>query len=106
MLWEWGLATLAGSAELVVSELVTNAVQASGAIGRTAPVRLWLLSDEAQLLILVWDASPHPPVRADVSDDAETGRGLLLVDAISEQWAWYFPAQEGGKYVWARIGNG
>ena len=103
VLWEWGLATLTDSTELVVSELVTNAVQASRATGQGAPVRLSLLSDQAQILILVWDASPHPPLRADVSDETENGRGLLLVEAISKQWAWYFPPNEGGKYVWVQI---
>ena len=107
LLWEWGLAALTESTELVVSELITNAIQASRATGQAAPVRLWLLSDKAQVLVLVWDASPHSPVRADVSDETENGRGLQLVEAISEQWAWYFPPEdEGGKYVWARIANG
>jgi anti-sigma regulatory factor (Ser/Thr protein kinase) len=106
LLWEWGLAALADSTELVVSELITNAIQASRATGQAAPVRLWLLSDKAQILVLVSDASPHSPVRADVSDETENGRGLLLVEAVSQEWAWYVPAAEGGKYVWALIANG
>jgi len=107
LLWEWGLAALTDSTELVVSELVTNAIQASRAAGLATPVRLWLLSDKAQVLVLVWDASPHPPVQADISDETENGRGLLLVEAVSQEWAWYFPAaEEGGKYVWAQITNG
>jgi anti-sigma regulatory factor (Ser/Thr protein kinase) len=105
MLWEWRLTALTDSTELVVSELVTNAVQASRATGQAAPVRLWLLSDTAQILILVWDASPHPPVRADISDDTENGRGLLLVEAISDQWGCYFPADHGGKSPWDRHGK-
>ncbi|MGA2831063.1 MAG: hypothetical protein ABSF03_33685, partial [Streptosporangiaceae bacterium] len=75
--------------------------------------RLWLLADTAQILILVWDASPHPPVRADVSDDTENGRGLLLVETISTQWGWYVPVGHGGmlpggqhsKVVWAVIAS-
>lgn len=107
LLWEWGVAALTNSTELVVSELVTNAIQASRATGQTTPVRLWLLSDKVQVLVLVWDASPGSPVRADISDETENGRGLLLVEAVSQQWAWYFPAaEEGGKYVWAQITNG
>ena len=67
--------------------MVTNAVQASRATGQAAPVPLWLLSDTAQILILVWDdASPHLLVRADISDETENGRGLLLVEALSQQW--------------------
>jgi len=107
VLWEWGLSAQADSTELVVSELVTNAVQASRAMEQAAPVRVWLLADKAQIVILVWDASPHPPVRTESSDDAENGRGLLLVEAISEQWSWYSDQQgTGGKFVWARLGNG
>ena len=106
LLWEWGLAALTNSVELVVSELVTNAVQASRATGQTVPVRLWLLSDKAQVLVLVWDASTHPPVQAAISDETENGRGLLLVEALSQHWAWYYPpAGETGKYVWAQITN-
>jgi anti-sigma regulatory factor (Ser/Thr protein kinase) len=105
VLWEWALTSLIESTELLVSELVTNAVQASRAMEQATPVRLWLLSDSAQILILVWDISPYPPVRTDVGDDAENGRGLLLVEAISEQWGWYFPDDSGGKVVWARLGK-
>ena len=76
---EWGLAALGDGTELAVSELMTNAVQVSRAMSQAAPVRLWLLSDGAQLVILVWDASPQPPVRLDAGNDAENGRGLLLV---------------------------
>ena len=104
LLWEWGLAALTDSTELVVSELITNAIQASRATGLAAPVRLWLLSDKAQVLVLVWDASPDSPVRAAISDETENGRGLLLVEAVSQQWAWYSrPDEESGKYVWAQI---
>ncbi len=107
LLWEWGLAALTDSTELIVSELVTNAVQASRVTPQTAPVRLWLLSDKAQVLVLVWDPSPHPPVQTAISDETENGRGLLLVEALSEQWDWYYPPdEEAGKYVWAQITNG
>ncbi len=101
VLREWGLGNLGDSAELLVTELVTNAVRASRDAGRDSAVRLWLLSDSAQLLILVWDASPQPPVLTDAGDEAEHGRGLMLVEAVSEQWGWS-PTEEGdGKFVWA-----
>jgi hypothetical protein len=64
-------------------------------------VRLWLLADRARLLILVWDASPLPPVRVSTGD-AENGRGLLLVDTLSTRWG-HFPHPNGGKTVWALI---
>jgi anti-sigma regulatory factor (Ser/Thr protein kinase) len=102
LLWEWQLTGLADSAELIVSELMTNAIQASRADRRTAPVRLWLLADRTSLLILVWDASPLPPVRMNTSDDAENGRGLLLVETLSTRWD-FFAHHQGGKVVWASL---
>jgi anti-sigma regulatory factor (Ser/Thr protein kinase) len=104
LLWEWNLTDFSEAAELVVSELFTNAVRASRAAEFFAPVRLWLLCDRRRMLILVWDCTPQPPVRIGTSDDAETGRGLLLVETISARWDWYFPQDLGGKVVWAEIG--
>jgi anti-sigma regulatory factor (Ser/Thr protein kinase) len=109
VLREWDLAALGDGAELVVSELVTNGVQASRAMTH-ATIRLWLTSDRTQIVICVWDASPQPPVRMDAADDAEHGRGLLLVETVSKQWGW-LPAEPGspwadghhGKVVWAVI---
>jgi anti-sigma regulatory factor (Ser/Thr protein kinase) len=100
VLWEWRLTGSADSAELLVSELVTNAIPASRSADGDFPIRLWLLSDAAQVLILVWDASPRLPARADASVDAETGRGLLLVEMISDRWGAY-ATPPCGKTVWA-----
>ena len=102
VLWEWGF-RLGENAELLVTELVTNAVKASRAMTQAFPVRLWLASDSAQVLILVSDASPQPPVRMDTSAEAENGRGLMVVEAISEQWGWYFREGKDGKVVWATV---
>jgi anti-sigma regulatory factor (Ser/Thr protein kinase) len=59
LLWEWGLDWLAPDAELLVAELMTNAVKATVARDDTA-VRLRLSSNGAQVLIEVWDADPLP----------------------------------------------
>jgi anti-sigma regulatory factor (Ser/Thr protein kinase) len=99
LLGEWQLTVLSGTAELLVSELVTNAVQITQADARTAPVRLWLLAGRARLLMLVWDASPLPPVRVSPDGEAENGRGLLLVEALSTRWD-HFGHHGGGKVVW------
>jgi anti-sigma regulatory factor (Ser/Thr protein kinase) len=101
VLWEWGLGNLSDSTELLVTELIANAVRASREMAQVSTVRLWLLSDSAQILILVWDASPQPPVLMDVTDEAEHGRGLMLVEAVSEQWGWYSREDRDGKFVWA-----
>jgi hypothetical protein len=109
VLWEWGLARLAADAELLVSEMVTNSVAASRSAGRMAPVRLWLLADKTQAVILVWDACHRPPAPVDgVGEDAESGRGLLLVEALSERWGWYYPPRHAGqpaagKTTWALL---
>ena len=99
---EWGLAALADNVELLVSELMTNAVYASWGVGSALSVRLWLLADRERVLIIVWDASPDTPVRAEVSAEAEGGRGLMLVEAISAQWG-TSATPTGGKTVWALI---
>jgi len=102
VLWEWHLTAWAESAELLVSELLTNAITASRAARPDSPVRLWLLSDTVRILVLVQDDSPHPPVCAELKTSAEGGRGLLLVEAISSQWDWYVPEPDGvGKVIWA-----
>lgn len=104
VLWEWGLTGLSESAELLVSELLTNAVHASRPITPPSIVRIWLLSDSAKVLILVWDANPKPPIRLEATDDSEHGRGLLIIDTISDRWGWYVPLGIGGKVVWCVCG--
>lgn len=103
VLWEWHLAALSESAELVVSELVTNAVTASYSLADISPVRLWLLADTVRALIVVWDGNPQLPKRIDTDEAAESGRGLLLVEAISSRWGAYATPQMGGKAVWALV---
>jgi anti-sigma regulatory factor (Ser/Thr protein kinase) len=99
LLAEWGLAGLTGQAELVVSELVTNAVAASQQLPWISPVRLWLYADTARVLIAVWDANPRLPARTGANDLAESGRGLLLVESLSAVWDAYPTADWGGKVV-------
>ncbi len=63
---------------------------------------MWLLSDRAQVLIMVWDAIRQGPVRMDRGQEAEAGRGLLLVEGISVRWGWYATQEpDSGKVVWA-----
>ena len=101
VLREWGPTVFSESTGLLVSELVTNAIQISRLAEQDAPVRLWLVSDRTQVVIFVWDASPLPPLPGDVGEEAESGRGLLIVQAVSARWGWDFLPGMGGKVVWA-----
>jgi anti-sigma regulatory factor (Ser/Thr protein kinase) len=102
--WEWGLAALCEDVELVVSELVTNAVQVARPLRLDAPLRLWLLAGRAEILTVVWDAGTQPPVRMHAGQEAESGRGLMLVEALTARWDWYpVRAPCGGKAVWALL---
>jgi anti-sigma regulatory factor (Ser/Thr protein kinase) len=76
LLWEWGLSVFSERVELLMTELVTNAIKASQSMDEYLPIRLWLLSDKLRVLILVWDANPQPPLRVEVELEAESGRGL------------------------------
>lgn len=101
ILWEWRLNELRDAAELVVSELMTNAIGASYSSEKILPVRLWLQADLARLLIMVWDSSEYPPLRPNINEDAEGGRGLVLVEAVCSRWDWYLTPPLTGKAVWA-----
>ena len=83
---EWGFAELSETAELLVSELSTNALRASMLLEQPAVIGVWLLSDHQRVIVLVWDGNPQPPLRKSVSEDDESGRGLILVDALSTRW--------------------
>ena len=113
VLWEWELNNFADSVELIVSELMTNALAATvGLIGRhhnnrriagAPPVRLWLCSDRQRVLVQVWDGDDRFPEPREVDPLAEGGRGLILVESLSEEWGAYVPEQGGGKVVWAYL---
>jgi anti-sigma regulatory factor (Ser/Thr protein kinase) len=103
VLWEWELSAFSENAELLLSELVTNAIQASLSAERIPPVRLWLSSDRSRLLIQVQDTNHWPPTRTSADGQNESGRGLLLVDTISTEWGWHTENDQSGKIVWALI---
>jgi anti-sigma regulatory factor (Ser/Thr protein kinase) len=95
-------------AELVVSELVTNAVRFSGDPARTLRyserVNAGLISLSLRhfpdgLLIEVYDTDSNPPVLCHADADAENGRGLMLIDALAKEWAYFYPPG-GGKVVY------
>jgi hypothetical protein len=110
MLWEWKLDFLADDAELVVAELASNAIAATHLAGEggggDGVVLVGMLGGPSRLLILVRDGVLSPPVPALAGPDAdgESGRGLLLVDALAARWHWYHPPRpQAGKVVWALL---
>jgi two-component sensor histidine kinase len=95
----WGEpAALADVAELVVSELVTNAVRyGAGA------VTLQLSRHHDGVVVEVGDEGAGTPRRRRSGADDEGGRGLLLVGALAAGWG---VRQAGaGKVVWCRLGR-
>jgi anti-sigma regulatory factor (Ser/Thr protein kinase) len=101
----------AETAELLVSELVTNAVRFAGDPPRTLQysermnvslIALSLRHFREGLLIEVYDASGNPPIWSSAGDDAESGRGLMLVDALSKEWSYFYPSG-GGKVVYCYV---
>ena len=102
---EWGLAGLADAAELLASELVTNAYRASRRLSNGAVPVVWLrlASDRTSLVIHVWDANPEMPARQEPGPGDESGRGLMIIDAVSARWG--ACQTHNGKIVWAQIGE-
>jgi serine/threonine-protein kinase RsbW len=93
----------AESGELILSELVANAVCHS----RVSPGRLiWVRFQVADdmLRLEVHDAGGEPPLLRKEGSDEESGRGLLLVEELSAAWGWYPRVGGVGKVVWAVCG--
>lgn len=102
----WGMAALADLAELVVSELVTNALRhgipSARRITQEAPIRLRLLAQVPFVMCMVTDPGADIPVLRDPGPAAESGRGLNVVESCSVRWGWHL-LDEGGKVVWALL---
>jgi anti-sigma regulatory factor (Ser/Thr protein kinase) len=106
----WGLSHLADDAEVIASELITNAITTSrdkapvGTEARCIIFRLTVEAEDGELCIRVWDPDPSPPPRDESlpDDDVENGRGLFIVNALSDRWGWY-PGPNGGKFVWSAL---
>ncbi|MFF4033773.1 SpoIIE family protein phosphatase [Streptomyces sviceus] len=92
-LTEWGLEEFAFTTQLVVSELVTNAIR--HAVG---PVRLRLIR-ERSLICEVFDSGDTAPHLRHPRTTDEGGRGLLLVSQFARRWGTRFVPE--GKIIWA-----
>ena len=99
---EWSLDDLAEDAELLASELLTNAVQATISLQSSGLLILRLLANTNRLVIEVYDHSPVDPAPRWVSDEAESGRGFVVVEALAGSWD-YHRFHPGLKVVWAEM---
>jgi len=94
---EWGVADDACQVALLLgSELVTNAV-----VHGVGPVRLCVEVDGEFLRLAVSDASPDQPRRRAAPPDAGGGRGILLLEKLSQEWG--VSEAPDGKAVWCLI---
>jgi len=106
---EWGLSGLVEDAEAIVGEFVANAVTHAAAVVTAVPaprkqptdvLGLRLLRRNGEVICAVLDASDKVPVLKAPASVEEAGRGLQMVDALSDVWGWS-PVAGRGKAVWA-----
>ncbi|MEU8523558.1 ATP-binding protein [Streptomyces sp. NPDC048577] len=115
ILTRWGVPTaVIETAQLIVSELTTNAVQHPqegeervSLYSPQSPLRTFELLLEAVcgvVRISVWDCDERPPALKRVGVEATGGRGIFLVAAMSSKWGHYQVRDGPGKVVWAEVG--
>ncbi|MFC7863716.1 SpoIIE family protein phosphatase [Streptomyces murinus] len=92
---EWGLGEQAFGMELVLSELVTNAIRYG-----SEPIRLRLIRDRALICEVADGSNTSPHLRYAATTD-EGGRGLFLVQQMTERWGTRYSPQ--GKVIWAEM---
>ncbi|MGW6458941.1 ATP-binding protein [Streptomyces sp. NPDC055078] len=102
----WALRGMVPDAGLVVSELVTNAVQHALVPGAPDageyPVWLGIFRQPDAVVCAVTDPSSTPPEPRDAAACAQGGRGLALISALSRSWSWSLTPPR-GKTVWASL---
>jgi anti-sigma regulatory factor (Ser/Thr protein kinase) len=102
---DWELASLAADAEIIVGELAANAVThgtrpESGRQPGQENLSLCLRRRPGELICAVLDPSDTAPVPRTPRSAAESGRGLQIVNELSDVWGWS-PVAGQGKAVWA-----
>ncbi|MFD7131222.1 SpoIIE family protein phosphatase [Streptomyces sp. NPDC059894] len=93
----WHMIEASFTAELVVSELVTNAIRYGA-----RPIRLRLIHDASTLICEVSDTNHTAPHLRRAKTFDEGGRGLLLVAQLTQRWGSRHTAE--GKTIWAELG--
>jgi anti-sigma regulatory factor (Ser/Thr protein kinase) len=106
----WGVSHVLDDALVVTSELVTNAVHAMALAGEpergdikaehVIGVQFRIRDDS--LYVEVWDNSASQPIAKPLGASATSGRGLRLVERLTNRWGTYWPPT-GGKIVWAEL---
>ncbi|MEU8802612.1 ATP-binding protein [Spirillospora sp. NPDC048819] len=91
----WDREDANGDLELITSELVTNAIRHANTI-----TLVIYLPDDKTAMVEVWDDNPDGPTVPIVDFQAEGGRGLMLVGALSHSWGWRSTSD--GKVTWAQ----
>ncbi|MFF5263608.1 ATP-binding protein [Actinomadura viridis] len=94
----WGLVD--ETARTIVSELTTNAIRHGSECGDLVIVRAYLL--DGRPVVETWDRSASMPVARVPGLDSESGRGLLLIEALARRWGCR-PLTDGGKVVFAEL---
>jgi anti-sigma regulatory factor (Ser/Thr protein kinase) len=95
----WGMASLSADAELVVSELVTNALLHAPGTDRFV---LTVVERPGGVRVEVADGSSIAPVIRELEDGRAGGRGLRIVQALAVAWG---HVEDGsGKRVWVELG--
>jgi anti-sigma regulatory factor (Ser/Thr protein kinase) len=95
----WGLQELSEAAELCVSELVANVIKH---VGPGTPTTLAVRMSGTRLRIEVHDPDPRAlPTMADTDSDDESGRGMALIDAVTDRWG--VDLTVGRKATWCEL---
>jgi histidine kinase-like protein len=108
---EWNMTGCVDVAELLASELITNAVLASTdeqgkpvyVDGQLPVVIFRLIARPGVLVLEAWDQVPTPPIMRQVDVWDESGRGLFLVHTLAARWSWKTAPDWPGKCVWAEL---
>lgn len=106
VLSEWSLTGLSDPAELILGELVANAVNASqeARAADVLVVRVCLIASADVMTIECWDQAPGVPVLRAAPALAESGRGLAIVDDLTNGcWGSQPAIGQQGKCVWAEL---
>jgi hypothetical protein len=91
----WGIGSCTDTAGLLISELVTNAIR----YGETEDISFSLSYWRGELRVEVADGTPGRPQVKSPTEDEESGRGMLIVEALAEDWG----TSADGTLTWCTI---